>query len=108
MNVLIVHAHPEKNLTVETLRTVVASDPYAMRFHAVVGPDNSLGERSGPEFPSIASEQTNAVTTGTLAPGATSSIRAEFAGGRLRENSSSEPGFSSVILSASMGRNEGE
>jgi NAD(P)H dehydrogenase (quinone) len=80
VNVLIVYAHPEpksfngamKTLAVETLRgaghEVAVSDLYAMRFHAVVGPDDFLGERSDPEFLSIASEQTNAVGTGTLAP----------------------------------------
>jgi NAD(P)H dehydrogenase (quinone) len=80
VNILIVYAHPEpksfngtmKDLAVETLRSarheVVVSDLYAMRFHAVVGPDDFLGERADPNFLSIAKEQTKAVQTETIAP----------------------------------------
>jgi NAD(P)H dehydrogenase (quinone) len=80
VNVLIVYAHPEpksfngamKDVAVETLRgagdEVVVSDLYAMRFNPVVGPDDFLGERANPDFLSIATEQTKACQTGTLAP----------------------------------------
>jgi len=80
MNVLIVYAHPEpksfngamKDLAVETLRgaghEVVVSDLYAMRFNPVVGEQDFLGERANPEFLSIATEQTKALQSHTLAP----------------------------------------
>ena len=80
MNVLIVYAHPEprsfngamKDLAVETLRgaghDVTMSDLYAMRFNAVVGADDFLGERANTDFLSIAAEQTKAYNTATLAP----------------------------------------
>lgn len=80
MNVLIVYAHPEpksfnsamRDLAVETLRgaghEVVVSDLYAMRFNAVVGEGDFLGERADPEFLAIAAEQTKAIQTNTLAP----------------------------------------
>ena len=79
MNVLIVYAHPEpksfngamKDLAVATLTTaghsVEVSDLYAMNFHAIVGAEDFLGERSHPDFLSIAREQTHAVETRTLA-----------------------------------------
>ena len=80
MNVLIVYAHPEpksfngamKDLAIETLRgaghEVAVSDLYAMHFHAVVGEDDFLGERADLDFLSVATEQTKAFQTGTLAP----------------------------------------
>jgi NAD(P)H dehydrogenase (quinone) len=80
VNALIVYAHPEpksfngatKDVAVETLRNagheVVVSDLYAMRFKAVVGPDDFNGERADPDFLRIATEQTKAHETGTLAP----------------------------------------
>ena len=80
MNVLIVYAHPEpksfngamKDLAVATLRgavhEVVVSDLFAMRFNPVVGPADFLGERADPDFLSVATEQTKASQTGTLAP----------------------------------------
>ena len=80
MNVLIVYAHPEpksfngamKDLAIEMLRgagyEVAVSDLYAMHFHAVVGEDDFLGERADPDFLSVATEQTKAFQTGTLAP----------------------------------------
>jgi NAD(P)H dehydrogenase (quinone) len=80
MKVFIVYAHPEpksfngamKDLAVETLRQagheVVVSDLYAMGFHPVVGANDFLGERADPDFLSIATEQTKAFRTGTLAP----------------------------------------
>lgn len=79
MNVLIVYAHPEpksfngamKDAAVETLRkaghTVVVSDLYAMKFNPTVGLEDFEGERSKPDFLSIAREQTHAFETGTLA-----------------------------------------
>lgn len=78
MNVLIVYAHPEpksfngamKDLAVTALSAaghdVVVSDLYAMGFNPVVGPGDFEGERSNPDFLSIAREQTHAVETGTL------------------------------------------
>jgi NAD(P)H dehydrogenase (quinone) len=80
MKVFIVYAHPEpksfngamKDLAVETLRQsgheVVVSDLYALGFHPVVGANDFLGERTDPDFLSIATEQTKAFRTGTLAP----------------------------------------
>lgn len=80
MNVLIVYAHPEpksfngamKDLAIEMLRgagyEVAVSDLYAMHFHAVVGEDDFLGERADLDFLSVATEQTKAFQTGTLAP----------------------------------------
>jgi NAD(P)H dehydrogenase (quinone) len=80
VNVLIVYAHPEpksfngamKDMAVETLRRagseVVVSDLYAMRFNAVVGPDDFTGERADPEFFSVQKEQTKAYESGTLSP----------------------------------------
>jgi NAD(P)H dehydrogenase (quinone) len=79
LNVLIVYAHPEpksfngamKDAAVETLRgaghEVVVSDLYAMKFKAIVGADDFEGERSNAKFLSIATEQTKAFETGTLA-----------------------------------------
>lgn len=80
MHVLIVHAHPEprsfngamKDLAVETLReaghTVEVSDLYAMRFNPVTDASDFRGERADPAYLSIATEQTKAYQTGTLAP----------------------------------------
>lgn len=79
MNILIVYAHPEpgsfnaamKEVAVDTLRGaghgVTVSDLYAMRFEAVLGPRDFLGERADPDFLSIPKEQTRAYETGTLA-----------------------------------------
>jgi NAD(P)H dehydrogenase (quinone) len=79
VNVLIVYAHPEpksfngamKDVAVATLRgaghDVVVSDLYATRFSAVVGPGDFKGERVNGEFLGIATEQTKAFETGTLA-----------------------------------------
>lgn len=80
MNVLIVYAHPEptsfngamKDVAVETLaaagHVVTVSDLYAMRFNAVVGADDFRGERVDAATLNIATEQTRAYETGTLAP----------------------------------------
>lgn len=80
MHVLIVYAHPEpasfngamKDLAVATLapagHSVEVSDLYAMNFQPVVGAGDFTGERSKPDFLSIAREQTHAAETGTLAP----------------------------------------
>lgn len=79
MNILIVYAHPEpksfngamKDIAVETLRgaghEVAISDLYAIRFRAVVGPDDFEGGREDAGFLSIAREQTHAIMSGTLA-----------------------------------------
>ena len=79
MNTLIVYAHPEpksfngamKDLAVETLRgrgdNVEVTDLYAMKFKAVVGADDFQGKRADPDFLSVATEQTRAYQTGTLA-----------------------------------------
>lgn len=79
MNVLIVYAHPEPksfNGAMRDLATAVledaghgvaVSDLYAMRFKAVVGAEDFLGDRADPDFLSIAREQTRAFETGTLA-----------------------------------------
>lgn len=79
MNVLIVYAHPEpksfngamKALAVETLRgarhSVEVSDLYAMRFDAVAGKGDIVGERMSQEPFNLGREQTAAVEAGTLA-----------------------------------------
>ncbi len=80
VNILVVYAHPEpksfngamKDAAVETLQgaghEVVVSDLYAMGFKAVVGAGDFTGERADADFLSIATEQTKAYETGTLAP----------------------------------------
>ena len=60
-----------KDLAVETLRgrgdNVEVTDLYAMKFKAVVGADDFQGKRADPDFLSVATEQTRAYQTGTLA-----------------------------------------
>jgi NAD(P)H dehydrogenase (quinone) len=80
VNVLIVYAHPEpksfngamRDLAFQTLQEaghdVTVSDLYAMRFNAVVGPEDFHGERADPDFLRIAREQTKAFETGSLSP----------------------------------------
>lgn len=85
MNVLIVHAHPErrsftaalKDLAVQTLEeaghTVAVSDLYEMAFNPVASAAD-FGKRANEEYLVYALEQRNGDATGTLAP----DIRAEL------------------------------
>jgi NAD(P)H dehydrogenase (quinone) len=80
VNVLIIYAHPEpksfngamRDVAVAALEgaghAVTLSDLYAMRFNAVVGAEDFRGERSNPDFLSVATEQTKAFQDGALAP----------------------------------------
>jgi NAD(P)H dehydrogenase (quinone) len=79
VNVLIVYAHPEpksfngamRDLAVATLKkaghAVTVSDLYAMKFNGIVDAGDFEGERSDPDFLSIAREQTHAMETGIVA-----------------------------------------
>ena len=77
---------------------VEVTDLYAMKFKAVVGADDFQGKRADPDFLSVATEQTRAYQTGTLASGIVAEQKKRN-GRRQRVDSSGALGRSSASRS---------